>query len=182
MLSFAMTAKVISCRVLFFEELFMIRPVLVLALFALAGCAAKSSASYDTHTTLKPAWTFEKPEHYEFLSYESLHHPQEQHPAQWKGQDWEPSRWNSRWTPSIVLKKFFDNGVFETQHVGADKVFIVEIGSTFYKLSDLDRRRALKLLADETGVLNQGFDVIELHDEEKYKPIGIYTAKGMFLY
>lgn len=60
---------------------------------------------------------------------------------------------------------------------------VLELGPTFYKISDLDQRRALKLLADFpfTGVFNEGFLVVEPRDWHTAEIVGTYTPKGMFM-
>lgn len=138
-----------------------------------------------------PAWLFATPEHYEFLPHTSNHDPQHSHPQQWKGQDWDPSAWNSRqWTPEIALQKLFEGKVFHRQYnrksffgniPGSSGTPVLEVGPNFYKLSDLDRRRSLKLLADHTGVFENGHTMIQLRDWHTRKVVGNYTEKGMHL-
>lgn len=141
--------------------------------------------------TIWPTWVFQRPEHYEFLPMVSNRDPHHQHPQQWEGQDWEPTAWNEQWTPEIALKNFYKNRTFHRQYMsGATRlnnpkvqaqVPVLELGPTFYKLSDLDQRRALKLLADYTGVFEKGYQIIDLHDWRTRESVGQYTAKGMYL-
>ena len=58
---------------------------------------------------------------------------------------------------------------------------VVELGPTFYKISDLDQRRALKLLTDQANIFDKGYKVVDLVDWNTKDVIGIYTAKGMYL-
>ncbi len=127
-----------------------------------------------------PDWLFDKPDHYEFSSSVSNSDPLTQHPHQWDGQDWDPKKWNYQWTPEIALQKFFQARIFVKQYVNWHATPVVELGPTFYKLSDLDQRRTLKLLVDQTGVL-QDNSAVQLNDWYTHDPVGIYTAKGMFL-
>lgn len=138
-----------------------------------------------------PDWLTEKPEFYEYSAAATNHDPQNAHPQQWQGQDWEPAAWNSeKWTPEIALQKLFDNKTFWAQRDRGNALLrpsdrgditILELGPTFYKLSDLDRRRSLKLYADYTGAL-QKYKVIQLQDWKTHENIGLYTARGMQLY
>ncbi len=135
---------------------------------------------------LYPDWIFNKPDHYEFSPLVSNSDPLTQHPDQWDGQDWDPSKWGPGWTPEIALQKFFSARVFEKQYI--DKGFmsgtempVVELGPTFYKLSDLDQRRTLKLLSDQMGYFQSGYSSVKLIDWYTHDIIGTYTAKGMFL-
>lgn len=138
-----------------------------------------------------PSWLFKRPEHSEFLPMTSNHDPHNQHPQQWDGQDWETANWNEQWTPEIALKKFYENRTFHRQYLGGSarinnpkvqtQIPVLEVGPTFYKLSDLDQRRALKLLADYTGVFQRGYPMIDLHDWKTRASIGQYTPKGMLL-
>jgi len=57
----------------------------------------------------------------------------------------------------------------------------VELGPTFYKLSDLDQRRTLKLLVDQANIFGQGYKAVDLFDWYTHDAVGLYTAKGMFL-
>lgn len=128
-----------------------------------------------------PDWIFNKPDHYEFSPLVSNSDPLTQHPSQWDGQDWDPSKWGPGWTPQIVLKKFFKAHIFERQTVGRNGAPVVELGPTFYKLSDLDQRRTLKLLIDQSGIFSRGYHAVELDDWYTREPVGFYTPKGMFL-
>lgn len=143
--------------------------------------------------SIYPPSLFATPEHYEFLPMTSNHDPHHQHPQQWDGQDWDPAAWDGKqWTPETTLKKFFRSGIFYRQYMGGSKrvnnpkvqaqIPVLEVGPRFFKLSDLDRRRSLKLLADYTEVFQKGFESIELRDWNTQEILGHYTPKGMFLY
>lgn len=129
-----------------------------------------------------PDWIYNRPDHYEFLPLVSNHDPQHQHPAAWEGQDWDTARWNSAWTPDKTLRRFFVMRIFERQAMRGD-VPVLVLGPTFYKLSDLDQRRALKLLCDQSGVFAQGHAVVQLVDWSSADVVGTYMPQqGMMLY
>lgn len=130
-----------------------------------------------------PEWVLELPEHYEFLPYTSNHDPQNDHPQQWQGQDWDPSMWNAQWTPETAVHKFYQARIFTRQYMtrGKNGLPVLELGPTFFKISDLDQRRTLKLLVDDSGVLADGFDVVVLKDWYTKDVVGSYTARGMQL-
>ena len=128
-----------------------------------------------------PDWLFNNPDHYEFSPLVSNGDQLTQHPDQWDGQDWDPSKWNSQWTPEIALNKFFKAHIFEKQYMGRSTTPVVELGPTFYKISDLDQRRTLKLLSDHMGYFKKGYSAVELIDWSTHDVVGTYTAKGMFL-
>ncbi len=143
--------------------------------------------------SLFPNYLFQRPEHYEFLPMTSNHDPHHQHPQQWDGQDWDPAAWDGQtWTAESALKGFYKNHTFHKQYLGGAKrmnnpkvqaqIPVLEVGPTFYKLSDLDQRRALKLLADYTGVFEKGYTLIDLRDWKTRDSVGHFTPKGMFLY
>lgn len=143
--------------------------------------------------SLFPKWVFQRPEHYDFLPMTSNHDPHHQHPQQWDGQDWEPAAWDGqKWTAETALKGFYKNHTFHKQYMGgAERVNnpkvqaqipVLEVGPTFYKLSDLDQRRALKLLAQYTEVFERGYTQIDLRDWKTRSSVGHFTPKGMFLY
>jgi hypothetical protein len=123
---------------------------------------------------------FVRPDHYEFSPAVSNTDVLTQHPDQWDGQDWDPSKWGPGWTPEIVLKKFFKARIFERRFMNYHTP-AVELGPTFYQLSDLDQRRSLKLLIDQANIFGQGYRAVDLVDWSTHDVIGIYTAKGMFL-
>lgn len=145
--------------------------------------AARTVNRLPSGDSLAPQYMFERPEHFAFTPLVSNWDPQNMHSQQWDGQDWDPSRWNQNWTPESTLGKFFQDRVFERQFMRKAKppVPVLELGPVFYKLSDLDQRRALKLLIEHTGVFQQGFPVIELRDWHTHNIVGTYTPKGMFL-
>jgi hypothetical protein len=157
----------------------------------LAGMASPASAGanddqdYTRSTALgifeRPAWLYNKPDHYAFSPLVSNSDPQTQHPSQWDGQDWDPHQWGPGWTPEIAIKKFFKARIFTGRYMGRNNIPVVELGPTFYKISDLDQRRTLKLLTDQANIFNHGFKVVHLVDWYTHDVIGIYTAKGMFL-
>lgn len=166
---------------------------------ALAGCNSWEKQPVEDRTVNRtvvgdivyPDWLTDKPEFYEFSPAVSNHDAQNQHPQQWAGQDWDPAAWDSeKWTPEIALQKLFANKTFARQKDRGgfllhpnDKgdVTILELGPTFYKLSDLDRRRSLKLYADYTGALEK-YKVIELQDWSTQQVVGAYTARGLQMY
>lgn len=121
------------------------------------------------------------PEHYEFSARFSNSDPLTQHPHQWDGQDWDPKQWGPGWTPEIALKKFFKARIFTGRYMSRNNIPVVELGPTFYRLSDLDQRRTLKLLTDQANIFGQGYKAIHLVDWSTHDVVGIYTAKGMFL-
>lgn len=136
-------------------------------------------------TALYPTWLMARPEHYEFLPYTSNHEPHNQHSMQWKGQEWDTSAWNEKWTPESAIYKFYEAGIFKRQYrrkLNSKAMMpVVDVGPTFFKLSELDQSRAVKLLADSEDIFAHGYDVIELRDAGTGTLIGSYTAKGMQL-
>jgi len=169
----------------------------VVAAALMAAPAAKAEEARTTGRTVSgltiyPKHFFATPEHYEFLPLTSNHDPHHQHPQQWDGQDWDPAGWNADWTVEKTLNRLFENRTFAKQYMGGSKrvnnkniqahIPVLEVGPTFYKLSDLDRRRSLKLLADYTEVFGKGYEMIELRDWRSHETIGSYTPKGMFLH
>jgi hypothetical protein len=157
----------------------------------LSGCISKETQDISEQRTarrttigqiLYPDFLFKKPEHYEFLPYTSNYDPQNQHPQQWDGQDWDSSAWNAeQWTPRVALTKLYQNRTFVRQSARGKDVGVLVVGPTFYKLSDLDQRRSLKLLADYTQLFEHGYGVIELRDWSTNEVIGHYTKRGMHL-
>lgn len=165
--------------------------VTVLAVLVLAGCAQDSARwgwgeadRTKNRTTVGeifyPRWIMNRPEHYAFTPAVSNHDPQHQHPAQWAGQEWDPAMWNKDWTPEITIARLYDAKVFSDQYVEKG-VPVLEVGPRFWKISDLDRRRALKLLADHSGVFGQGYQAVILRDWHSKEAVGSYTARGMKL-
>lgn len=162
-----------------------------LAAVLLSGCGSPREDSFwspESRTSnrtllgdiIYPDWLMQVPEHYEFTPLKSNHDPQNDHPAQWAGQDWDPSMWNKDWTPELAIRRFYAVRIFSAQYAEKN-VPVLELGPTFWKLSDLDRRRAVKLLADYTHVLGQGHAMIVLRDWKTKDNLGEYTAKGMYL-
>lgn len=130
---------------------------------------------------LYPKWLLQHPEHYEFSPLISNHDPQNRHPAQWEGQDWDPSMWNENWTPEKTIDRLFQNGVFAKQFIRREAVPVLVLGPTFFKLSDLDQRRSIKLVTDYSDLFNRGYEMVELRDWHSGKTVGSYTHKGMQL-
>ena len=155
---------------------------LVMAVPALAYDEPNRTANRSVMgRVITPDWIFEKPDHYEFTPLVSNQDPQNQHPGAWEGQDWDPSKWGPDWTPDIAIQKFFRARIFEKQYMAAGQMPVVELGPTFYKLSDLDQRRTLKLLTDRYEIFKSGHKVVELEDWSTHDIVGTYTPKGLFL-
>lgn len=162
-----------------------------LPLFAFLICLSAASADAGEERTSGralsgqpewPAFLFQRQEHDEFLSYHSYQDPHHRHPQQWDGQDWAPADWkNGAWTPHIAVQKFFDAEIFTGQYDAPDGIQTVDLGSAFYKLSDIDKRRALRLLTDVTGTFKKDYKVVTLRDGTTHDMIGSYSPKGMFL-
>lgn len=157
-----------------------------------AGSDTRTANRTADGLTIWPAWVFARPAHYDFLPMRSNHDSQHQHPQQWDGQDWDPAAWDGEtWTPKTALKKFYKNRTFHKQYMAGAKrinnpkvqaqIPVLEVGPMFYKLSDLDQRRALKLLADYTQVFEGGHTMIQLLDWQTHEDVGSYTPQGMYL-
>jgi hypothetical protein len=157
---------------------------------ALADTDLRTSGRSIDGKTVYPAHLFTKPEFDEFLEHNSNHDPQNQHPQQWQGQDWDEKAWQgSGWTTENTLKNLFQNDVFRTQFIRsghdnsikASGVPVLVLGPTFYKLSNLDQRRSVKLLVDRAGLFNRGYSMVELQDWYNKKAVGNYTPRGLFM-
>lgn len=164
--------------------------LVVFTAFSLLMAALPAQASDDDERTahrtvlgriIWPDSLFTKPPHYEFSPLVSNSDPQTQHPAMWDGQDWDTTKWNKDWTPAVAIDKFFKAKIFVKNYMKSNKTPVVVVGPTFYKLSDLDRRRTLKLLTDTTGIFKNGARSVELDDWYTDDIVGAYTPKGLFL-
>ena len=62
-----------------------------------------------------------------------------------------------------------------------DEIPVLEVGRTFYRLSNLDQRRALKLITDHHRIFQGGRKMVELRDGFSHRVIGSYTPAGLFL-
>lgn len=171
-------------------------PLTFLALLALAACARvavappvpeaslwpvedRTAGRPLTADLLYPKWILETREFKEFSSDEHNWDPQNSMPHQWDGQDWDPSMWNKKWTPAVTVQKFYQARIFDAQYVEKG-VPVLELGPTFFRLSDLDRRRALKLLADNAGIFRDGAKVVILRDWHTKKTLGnLVDDKGL---
>lgn len=157
----------------------------VVLLFSLLA-PVMAQAGDDTRTanrsifgrTTYPGWIYAQPEHSEFLIQNSNRVP---HPDEWQGQDWDPRQWHARWTPEAAVRKFFEARIFERQYMRNGQIPAVELGPTFYRLSDLDKRRTLKLLTDYNATFKRGYGAVALVDWSTRHIVGSYTPKGMFL-
>jgi hypothetical protein len=128
-----------------------------------------------------PQWVMETPEHYEFSPLKSNHDPQTDMPEQWAGQDWDTSKWDGKdQTPQLAIRRFYAVRIFTAQYA-EHRVPVLELGPRFWQLSDLDRRRAIKLVAEHTHVFEKGAKTIVLRDWKTKDNIGEYTPKGMYL-
>jgi len=160
-------------------------------ILALAAAGAKGALAYGENDRtvnrdvlgriVYPEKLFAEPPHAKFTPKYSNSAPGNDHPGANAGQDWETGAWNKNWTVDGTVQKFFQAGIFEKRDMRNGKTPVLVVGPKFYELSDLDRRRVLKLIADQTKVFKQGYGLIELSDWSTGEMIGAYTPKGMFL-
>jgi hypothetical protein len=157
---------------------------------ALKGGEQPSSAFEENRTNNRspsgilffPNWLIAKPEHYEFLPQRSNHDPQNTMAPQWDGQEWDTAAWDGvNWTPEKAIERFYVNKTFKRQYMSSRDLPVLVVGPTFYKLSDLDRRRSVKLLVDHEKVFDSGIGAVELRDWDTNEIIGNYTKKGLLL-
>ena len=124
---------------------------------------------------------FKKQEHYEFSPNVSNWNIQQEFPPAWDNQDWEKKSWNKEWSATNSLKKLFEGNILKKYYIKKDKIPVLELGPVFYKLSDLDRRRSVKLFVDESDIFNAGYNIIELVDWSTHEIVGSYTKQGILL-
>lgn len=127
-----------------------------------------------------PRWLTALPEDAAFSTLRSNYDPQHQHPAQWSGQAWEPAAWDKVWSEEVSVRRLFEADVFRREYRESG-TSVIELGPRFYQISDLDRRRALKLFVDSAGLLRKGNGMVALRDWRTGEIMGSYTSAGMNL-
>ncbi|TVQ82298.1 MAG: hypothetical protein EA357_10095 [Micavibrio sp.] len=103
------------------------------------------------------------------------------HPVQWRGLDWDKDGWPDDITEEKVLRALYAQDIFRRQYVVNKKhrdLAVLEVGPAFYKLSDHDRRRSLKLVADYFNFLESGLPSFDVTDWRTREKIGEYNHKG----
>ncbi len=165
------------------------RPLLVLAMvFGLCQVTVPANAMDESRTAGRivtanpdsPFKTVSGPKWRKALP--RMWDPKHEHPQMWKGMEWDTSKWTeARWQPQRTLQRFYDKRIFERQYVNGDGGLVIDVGPNFYKLSDLDRRRTLQLVAEYFKVFESGAAGFHLHDWYTHNHIGMFTAKGMQL-
>ena len=107
------------------------------------------------------------------------------HPQQWAGLYWDTSRWPDDMSADQVVQAFYAADIFRRQYV-VDRKYeskaVLVVGPTFYKLSDLDRRRSLKLVADHFDFFESGFSGFDVTDWRTNDKIGEYNQRGFQLF
>lgn len=160
--------------------------LLILLLATTTPVLADSDSSRTANRTVGgslfyPDRLMARPQHDQFLPRHSNTDMQKQHPMSATGSDWDSAAWPKNWGGGTALKKLFRGRVFERQYMRGGVMPVVELGPTFWQLSDLDQRRSLKLLADESHVFESGYTSIELVDWKGSRVLGVYTSAGMVL-
>lgn len=117
-----------------------------------------------------PNWEFNPKTDPQFYKY--------RHPQQWEGQEWDISKWPKDMTDKAILEGMYATNVFNRQYVDDKGNPVIEVGPSFYKLSDLDRRRSLKLLADYFEFFERGNIAFDVRDWSESVKIGEYTRYG----
>lgn len=127
-----------------------------------------------------------RPPYFEFTPLTSNHDPHHSHDIQWDSadnQDWDTKKWPKGWTADTAIERFYRAGIFTRQHVrkGGKQgdLLVVDVGAPFYRLSPLDQRRMLKLLAERDNAASQ---MIEIRDAVSRKIVGVFTPRGLQMY
>ena len=97
---------------------------------------------------------------------------------------WDPAVWAangySSWSAERVLDNMFRGGYFIEQYQNCDVPFL-KVGKPFFDLAEVDQLRALKLLADYTGVLEK-YRSFKVYSVKHRTIIGTYSNAGLHLY
>ena len=105
---------------------------------------------------------------------------------QYKDVDWYVEDWTSqeggREGGMALINKFYKADIFKDQIVDKTGKSLLVVGPNFYRLSGLDKRRAVTLVDSVYGVTqnneNGSFIVTDWHTK---KPIGVYDNQGLRL-
>ncbi len=117
-----------------------------------------------------PNWSFNPKTDPQFYKY--------RHSQQWRSLEWDTSKWPEYMTAASVLNTMYKSAIFSRQYISKEGRFILEVGPRFYKLSDLDKRRALKLLADYFNLSKRNIVAFEVRDWRNSVKIGEYNRYG----
>lgn len=134
-------------------------------------------------------WVFGWPNaHWKTLDYEQryMRGPVQRHshvlPAPDNTRLWHPSDWtNQRGRDTGTLVRGWQNAGIIADYDLDEDVPLMEVGSGFYRLSDTDKSRVLKIFAAHTGIIWNRRGILRLRDARTGKVIGMYTAHGLML-
>ena len=133
-----------------------------------------------------PLWDWSK-SHKDYRQYkkfnpylENLKHSQH---LQYKDEDWYVEDWTAQKDGMTIIRDFYKADIFKKQKVGYSGLPELVVGPNFYRLSGLDKRRAMTLVDSVYKVTereeNGSFIVSDWHTK---KPIGLYDKHGFRLY
>ncbi len=135
-----------------------------------AGADESRTASGNQNAGIKSSYTVTVPTG----RYAPKSWGKHDHPQQWQGQDWDPAAWGKDWTPETTLDRMYAAGILYHQYFSF-RTPVIEVGPRFYKLSDLDQRRTLKLVNDYYSVAENGYSFFEIRDWNTHQRIGIFS-------
>lgn len=105
-------------------------------------------------------------------------------PAQWDNTRWDPEVWQQEygtyWNADKVLTGLFHGGYFTGQHMHCDTPY-VSIGTPFFDLGEADQKRALRLLAEHTGVLSK-YRSFKVYSPHHRMVVGSFSRAGLHIY
>jgi len=167
--------------------------IVFLCLICLSGSTASASNVSDVFTygfwergyneaKPYPAKLFQKEKFSEFTSYDSNWEIQGEFPQAWVNEYWDSDKWPKTWKSNATVLRLFEGDIFKRHYMKGGQVPVLEVGPVFYRLSSLDKERTIRLFAQQSDILNRGFDILELADWANHKIIGSFTKYGMFLY
>jgi len=105
----------------------------------------------------------------------------ESHPAQWRNIKWNPEKWEEMGGSSdLALQNLFKSGVFKGTTVKAKRP-VLNVGAMFFELSNLDRKRALELMVQNSGIFDNGYGSFDIFSTKHGYVVGKYTKHGLIL-
>lgn len=152
----------------------------VLTVFLTAGISQPAEA---LKWSRKLGWTGTKLDEqvakdWQPMQWDEKHH----HPLAWRGGDWDLDNYEmqDRWGRAALIDRMYATGILKRQYA-RKHVATLEVGETFFRLSEQDKHRFMKVVADHYGILESRYGWFEIREYRSHVLVGHYTVDGLLL-
>jgi hypothetical protein len=151
-----------------------------IGLFTLITATLPNSAYAKSESWLSGIieWLPNPASHIDYTPY--LENNKQAHNSQWNSEEWGAEDWiRQRASALDTIQRLYDSHILHDQYI-EEGIAVLEVGSSFYRLSGYDKRRITALIDSVYGITeNTVLGMYVINDASSGKQIGAYTSDGL---